>query len=127
MPCHAESNKPSLPNYLPDVCADNAVEKTSSNGIVRPRRLSSAEIIASCPEGKLAPSVIRMRKGMLGSRANQNRHQPIKYWMFGRDGIGPISSWVNQFRNTLYPWGGPYRFMDDATCEDGPVFYPFSK
>ena len=124
MPCHAETIfTPSLPNCSPDVCAVNADEKTSSNGIVRPwPRLSSLEVIASCPEGKLAPSFIRMRKGMLGSRANQNRHCPIKYWMFGRDGIQAISSWVCNFKNQLYPWGGMYRFKDGASCEDGPVY-----
>ena len=111
----ADTNTPSLP----DVAA--------VNGVVRPRRLSSAKISAQCPKGELAPLVIQVRKEMLDSIENEFRHSPIHYCMFKYDGIRPISYWVNTYQNHLYPWGGPYRFMSGATCEDGPVFYPDSE
>jgi hypothetical protein len=111
----ADTNTPSLP----DVAA--------VNGVVRPRRLSSAKISAQCPKGELAPLVIQVRKEMLDSIENEFRHSPIHYCMFKYDGIRPISYWVNTYQNHLYPWGGPYRFMSGATCENGPVFYPDSE
>jgi len=83
--------------------------------------LTSAEILKKCPKTLKAPDITRLRKGMLQSVPNINRHKPIYYRMFMEQGIRAISSWVEEFQQELYPWGGRYRFLKDFDEFHGPV------
>jgi hypothetical protein len=60
------------------------------------------------------------REGMIDCVPNINRHKPIEYEMFFKNGIKAISWWVEEFKRELQPWGGHYRFLYNATWFDGP-------
>jgi hypothetical protein len=60
------------------------------------------------------------REGIIDCVPNINRHKPIEYEMFFKNGIKAISWWVEEFKRELQPWGGHYRFLYNATWFDGP-------
>jgi len=102
-------------------CIWDAEDEAATLDVVDNHRLSSAEIRKKCLFQSKAPPCPRTRKGMLHSVPNINRHKPIKYEMFGLEGIKSISSMVRDFRSALYPWGGCYRFKSNSKWIDGPV------
>jgi hypothetical protein len=102
-------------------CIWDAEDEAATLDVVDNHRLSSAEIRKKCLFQSKAPPCPRTRKGMLHSVPNINRHKPIKYEMFGLEGIKSISSMVRDFRSALYPWGGWYRFKSNSKWIDGPV------
>jgi len=80
--------------------------------------------VISAPQAEaryLIPAKIMIPPSLIDSVANCNRHKPICEKMFKELGIRPVSEWVKDFEQDLFPWGGHFRFKKDSNWFDGPV------